>query len=126
LMLKRWDTRVYDIRSLLEVYDALSINLESIDIPSPKVHDLGVIIKALLIKEFEGLSLRSAELRVQEVLGERIDHAVLHFWEKKLSSQIEEILNRVLESLEQQDYSETFVDSTIFTNKKKKVQEFKQ
>jgi hypothetical protein len=48
LMLKRWDTRVYDIRSLLEVYDALSINLESIDIPSPKVHDLGVIIKALV------------------------------------------------------------------------------
>jgi hypothetical protein len=70
--------------------------------------------------------LRSAELRVQEVLGEIIDHAVLHFWEKKLSNQIEEILNRVLENLEQQDYSETFVDSTIFTNKKKKVQESKQ
>lgn len=125
-MLKRWDTRVYDIRNLLGVYDALSINFESIDIPSPKVHSLDVIIKALLIKEFEGLSLRSAELRVQEVLGERIDHAVLHLWEKKLSSQIEEILNRVLESLEQHDYSETFVDSTIFTNKKKRVQEFKQ
>lgn len=125
-MLKRWDTKVYDIRYLLKVYDTLSIDLEPMDIPSPKVHDLGIIIKALIIKEFEGLSLRSAEIRVQEVLGVRIDHAVLHFWEKKLSSQIEEILNRVLESLEQEAYSETFVDSTIFTNKKKKVQEFKQ
>jgi hypothetical protein len=125
-MLKRWDTKVYDIRCLLDVYDTLSIDLESMDIPSPKVHDLCIIIKALIIKEFEGLSLRAAEIRVQEVLGERIDHAVLHFWEKKLSSQIEEILNRVLENLEQEVYSKTFVDSTVFTNKKKKVQEFKQ
>ena len=119
-MLKRWDTRVYDIRRILKVYDSLSLDLESIDIPRPKVHDLDVILKALIIKEFESLSLRSAEINVQEVLGERIDHAVLHFWEKKLSNYIEGILNRILENLEQRDYSETFVDSTMFTNKKEK------
>ena len=81
-MLDRWATRIYDIRCLLKVSDLLSSDLESIDIPRPKVHDLEVLIKALIIKEFEGLSLRSAEIWVQEVLGERIDHAVLHFWEK--------------------------------------------
>jgi hypothetical protein len=27
-MLKRWDTRIYDINRLLEVYDPLSLNLE--------------------------------------------------------------------------------------------------
>ncbi len=125
-MLKLWDTRIYDIKRLLAVYDSLPLNLESLDIPRPKVHDLNTIIKALIIKEFEGLSLRSAEIRIQEVLGIRIDHAVLHFWEKKLSSYIEEILNRILFNLEQMDYSKTFVDSTIFTDKKENSQEYKQ
>lgn len=82
-MLERWDTRIYDVIRFLKVYDSLSLDLESIDIPRPKVRDLDIIIKALLIKEFEGLSLRSAEIRVQEILGKRIDHTVLHFWEKK-------------------------------------------
>ena len=62
-MLKRWDTRVYGIDRLLEVYDSLSLNLDSMDIPRPKVYDLDVIIKKLIIKVFEGLSLRSAELK---------------------------------------------------------------
>jgi hypothetical protein len=96
------------------------------EIPRPKVHDLDTIIKALIIKEFEGLSLRLAEIRTQEVLGTRIDHAVLHFWEKKLSDYIEEILNRILVNLEQIEYSKTFVDSTTFTNKKEKARESKQ
>jgi len=69
---------------------------------------------------FEGPSLRSAEIRAQEALGERVDHAILHLWEKKLSSYIEEILNRILVNLEQMEHSETFVGSTMFTNKKEK------
>jgi hypothetical protein len=52
-MLKRWDTRIYDINRLLEVYDSLSLNPETMDIPRPKVHDLNVIIKALITTEFE-------------------------------------------------------------------------
>jgi len=31
------------------------------DIPKPKVHDIKMIIKALIVKGFEGLSLRTAE-----------------------------------------------------------------
>jgi hypothetical protein len=38
----------------------------------------------------------------------------------KLSNHIEEILNRILVNLEQMEYSETLVDSTMFTNKKEK------
>jgi len=54
-MLKRWDTRIYDINRLLEVYGSLSLNQEPMDITRPKVHDLNVIIKVLITKEFEGL-----------------------------------------------------------------------
>lgn len=125
-MLKRWDTRIYDTRRIIALYDSLAIDLESLNIATPKVHTLDVIIKALLIKEFEGLSLRSAEIRSQELLGVRIDHSVLHFWEKELSNVIEMIVEKVLENLISIDYSISFVDSTIFTNKKEKAQEYKQ
>lgn len=125
-MIHRWDTRLYDITLILEVFDSLSLDLRSIDAPRPKVYDLNTIIKALLIKEFENHSLRSAEIRIEDLLGIRIDHSVLHFWEKNLSSTLEETLNKVLERLQSVDYTDSFIDSTIFTNKKEKVQESKQ
>jgi hypothetical protein len=34
-MLKRWDMRAYNIRLILNTYDSLVIDLESIEIPSP-------------------------------------------------------------------------------------------
>ncbi|MBW9222683.1 hypothetical protein KKP97_06540 [Methanothermococcus sp. SCGC AD-155-C09] len=49
----------------------------------------------------------------------RIDHSVLHFWEKKLSPYMEEIINMVLKKLHILTYSKSFIDSTIITNRKK-------
>ena len=69
------------------------------------------------VKEFEGLSLRTAEVRAEMLLGVRIDHSVLHFWEKKLAY-MEEIVNKILRELHKLE--ESFIDSTIFTNKKGK------
>ena len=119
-MISGWDTRIYDIELILEVFDSLSLYLRSINSPIPKVYDLNIIIKALLIKEFENHSLRSAELRVQELLGIRIDHSVLHFWEKNLSAAMEEILNRVHERMQSLDYADRFIDSTIYSRIKKR------
>ena len=118
-MLKRWDTRNYDIELILTIFDSISIDIESMNIPKPRKYDIKKIIKALIIKEFEKLSLRAAEVRVKQILGIRIDHTVLHFWEKKLSPHIEEITNEIQE-LQKLEYLESFVDSTIFTNKKGK------
>lgn len=115
-MLKRWDTRNYDVGLILTIFDF--IDIESMNIPKPRKYDVRTIIKALIIKEFEKLSLRSVEVRVKQLLGIRIDHTVLHFWEKKLAPYMEEIVNAILEELQKLDYSETFADSTIFTNKK--------
>ncbi len=119
-MLKRWDTRNYDIELILTIFDSISIDIESMNIPKPRKYDIKKIIKALIIKEFEKLSLRAAEVRVKQILGIRIDHTVLHFWEKKLSPYIEEITNEILKELQKLEYLESFVDSTIFTNKKGK------
>ncbi|WP_290597777.1 MULTISPECIES: hypothetical protein [unclassified Archaeoglobus] len=51
----------------------------------------------MIIKEFEKLSLRTAEVRIK--LGVRIDHTVLHFREKKLAPYMEEIVNAILREL---------------------------
>lgn len=88
------------------------------NIPKPRKYDIKTIIKALLVKEFEELSLRTTEVRVKQLLGVRIDHFVLYFWEKKLASYMESIVNEILKELQRLEYSESFVDSTIFTNKK--------
>jgi hypothetical protein len=108
------------------MYESLGLDLKLIGAPTPKIHSLDIIIKAFIIKEFEGLSLRAAENRIIELLGIRIDHSVLHFWEKKLFLTIEEIINRVLEKLYLIDYSVSFVDFTVFTNKKEKARNYMQ
>jgi len=119
-MLKRWDTRNYDIELILTIFDSIDVNIESMNIPKPRIYDIKTIIKALIIKEFEKLSLRAVEVRVKQILGIRIDHTVLHFWEKKLAPYMEEIVNAILRELHKLEYSESFADSTIFTNKKGK------
>jgi len=72
-MLKRWDTRNYDIEFVLKIFDSIDIDFDSMDIPKPKVH-VKTITKALIVKEFEGLSLRATEVRAEMLLG--IDHSV--------------------------------------------------
>jgi len=50
-MPKRWDIRIYDINRLLEVYDSSLLNLEPMDIPRPKAHDLNAVIKAPIVEQ---------------------------------------------------------------------------
>jgi hypothetical protein len=101
-MLKRWDTKNYDIEHILMIFDSISINV-AMNIPKPRKYDIRTIMKALVIKEFEGLSLRTAEVRVKQILRIRIDHSVLHFWEKKLAPYVEEIVNEILKELQRLD-----------------------
>jgi len=44
-MLKRWDTRNYDIELILTIFDSISINIESMNIPKPRKYDIKTIIK---------------------------------------------------------------------------------
>lgn len=51
-MLKRWDTKNYDIELILTIFDSVDIDFDSTDVPKPKVHDIRTIMKALIVKEF--------------------------------------------------------------------------
>ena len=37
-MLKRWDTRNYDIEFVLKIFDSIDIDFDSMDVLKPKVH----------------------------------------------------------------------------------------
>jgi len=72
-VLKRWDTKNYGIELIL-IFDSISINIESMNIPKPRIYDIKTIIKVLIMKEFEGQSLRTAEVRVKQIRI-RIDYS---------------------------------------------------
>jgi hypothetical protein len=48
------------------IFDTIGINVAT-NIPKPRKYDIRTIIKALVIKEFGGLSLRTAEVRVKQL-----------------------------------------------------------
>lgn len=45
-MLKRWDTRNYDIELILTIFYSI-INIESMNISKPRIYDIKTIIKGL-------------------------------------------------------------------------------
>ena len=86
-----------------------------------RVHNIRVIIKTLIIKEFEKIVVPKICRDKGKVNSQSKDyHSVLHFWEKKLTPYIEEIVNTILRMLHRLIYSENFIYSTIITNRKKK------
>ena len=47
-------------------------------------HDLRSYLKLIITKEATKSSLREAEIRYSKIIcKERIDHSVIHYWEKK-------------------------------------------
>jgi len=36
-MLKRWDTKNYDVELILTIFDSIDVNIESMNIPKPRI-----------------------------------------------------------------------------------------
>ena len=64
-MLKRWDTRNYDIKLILEVFDWINVPFESIGIIKEGSQYKGNN-KGIDYKRIRKMSLRSAEIRVNK------------------------------------------------------------
>ena len=68
-------------------------------------------IKLVVIKEYTTCSLRKAE----NLLTEKIDHSVIHFWEKKIPKEfIEKLVKQIAKKLNI-GYDFSFIDSTTFS-----------
>ena len=121
IMLKRWNTIIVSINSLIRALDELipkKIERKERRGRKPK-YDLREYIKLICLKEIKRASLREAETDYSEIIcKERVDHSVIHYWEKKLDKEfietmIEEIGRKIEELV---DYRFSVLDSTKFTS----------
>jgi len=76
-------------------------------------------INEKIIKEATKSSLREAEIKYSKLIcKERIDHSVIHYWEKKFDSNlIERLVKNLGNKIEKiLDYAFSILDSTKFTS----------
>jgi hypothetical protein len=130
-MLYRWDSVVEDLNLFVskvkEVVRKFAGKLRNKRGRPPK-HDVEKYLMLIVVKEFDRKSLRGAEARLSGfVCGERVDHSVIGYWEKK-SEVTREFVEAVREAgirLEQHlPACFSVIDATKFSNWHKEEIEF--
>ena len=125
-MLSRWTTEINNINLALHELKRLCKHLirkKEGRGRNPK-HDPTEYAQLIVLKELEKNSLRKAEVRLSRfVIGERVDHSVISYWESKpeITRCLKLIISRagqLLDRLCKQTF--TFVDATKFTSWNKK------
>lgn len=124
-MLPRWYTDLKNIKLFLKNLNKLlsRLTLDKNKRGRPPKRSIKDYLKLIITKEFKKKSLREAETDYSEIVcDERIDHSVIHYWEKNLGKKIIEeaidLIGKEIDSCLQYEY--TFVDATEFTSWKKK------
>jgi len=127
-MLKRWDIKHYDIKHFLSVIEELcpEIIRAKKQRGRPPKHPIKKYLAIVALKEENKDSLRKAESNYSEdICGERVDHSVIHYWEKKLNEVFSALIKRIGKTLLSLLSPLFFVlDSTKFSNWKHKEVEF--
>ena len=119
-MKARWNPVINDIKALLQALREL--------IPEPierakqrgrkPKHDLREYLRLIVVKEARKCSLREAEINYSELIcGKRVDHSIIHYWEKKFNpGLIENLVKPIGKEIEKiLDYLFSGIDSTKFT-----------
>ena len=127
-MLPRWDTSISSIKYFLSTIEQLCPEILQIKQKRgrPPKRSLKEYVTLISAKEENKTSLRRAETDYsQEICGERIDHSVIHYWEKKLEEVYTALIRRIgklLTKLLKPIFK--IVDSTKFSTWKQKEVEF--
>jgi hypothetical protein len=121
-MLSRWTTEINNINLALHEVKRLTqklIRKKEGRGRNPK-HDVTKYAQLIVLKELEKNSLRAAEVRLSKfVLGERVDHSVIAYWENKpeIMRCLKIIIARAGRLLDRSSQLLfTFVDATKFTS----------
>ena len=124
-MLKRWDTKHHSIKYFLSTIELLCPDiLKTRGRGRPPKHTLKEYALLISVKEEEKNSLRKAETdNSQEICGSRVDHSVIHYWEKKLEEVYCALVRKISQLLARRKEF-TFIDSTKFTTWDKREIEF--
>ena len=124
-MYPRWNTVLNCINNFLKQLDKIIVhlNIKKTKRGRPPKHSIREYLKLLIVKEFKKRSLRSAETDYSEfVCKQRVDHSVIHYWEKNIDKElIEELITLLGQKLDNSfNYDYTFIDATEFTSWNKK------
>ena len=126
-MLARWTTEINNINFVFHEVKRLTkqlIRKKEGRGRNPK-HNPTEYAQLIVLKEFEKQSLRRAECRLSLfVIGERVDHSVISYWEKKpeIVRCLKLIISRagqLLDKLCKKTF--TFIDATEFTSWNKEL-----
>jgi hypothetical protein len=100
-MLKRWDTRIADLNNFVETLEELCPEILEAKRPGrPPKRSLKEYLTLITIKEEAKTSLRRAETEYStKICGERVDHSVIHYWEKKLDEVATSLVRRIGQAL---------------------------
>lgn len=128
-MLPRWNSVVNNIKVFLKTVTKLlkKVMIRKNKRGRPPKHPISKYLQLLITKESKRASLRDAENDYSDVIcEERVDHSVIHYWEKKIDKHLFEsitsIIGKYLEDRLGYDFS--FIDSTLFTSWDKNEIEF--
>lgn len=90
-------------------------------------HSIRSYIKLIVVKEYKNASLRDAECDFSKTVCRcRVDHSVIHYWEKKLPKEVvEKIVRTIAKEVERSlGYDFSIIDSTKFASWKNDEVEF--
>lgn len=128
-MLPRWSSVLNNLKlflAKLELLLRVRIKRKSNRGRKPK-RSLRSYLRLIITKEYKKASLRSAEQDFSKlVCKRRVDHSVIHYWEKKFDKGlVESITAKIGKEIEKElGYDFTFMDSTKFTTWGKNDVEF--
>jgi len=116
-MLPRWNSVIYGINILVQTLDKLLPRFRRNKRGRKPKHSIRDYVKLVIAKEAKKSSLREAEADYsQSVCNNRVDHSVIHYWEKKLNAILPSIVALIGNALDKQlKYMFSVIDSTKFS-----------
>lgn len=127
-MLPRWNSIVQNIKAFVQTLnDLVTHRFKRNKLGRKPKHSIRSYFKLIVAKEYKNASLRDAEHDYsKDICNTRVDHSVIHYWEKKFDKSIlENIVKAIGSKIEELlGYLFSVIDSTRFTLWDKKEVEF--
>jgi len=118
-LLTRWNPKICDINTFLQTLEKYcpDFSFEK-KRGRPAKRTLKQYVELIAAKEEKSASLREAETdHSQKICGERVDHSVIHYWEKKLETIFTQLVNVLARKLTVMLFPLfCIIDATKFSN----------
>jgi len=118
-LLPRWYSSLGNIKLIVQKLRHVIPEIKPNTRGQPPKHPVKDYLVLIVLKEFKKASLRDAETDWSEyICGERVDHSVIHYWERNIpASIIEKAIRKAGKKLEELlGYEFSVIDATSFSD----------